>query len=39
MHFGPIRSLFIHRLVKSAILTTIKLAQTADKTDTQKLRT
>lgn len=38
MHFGPVRFLFIHRLVKSAVLTTMKLAQTADKAGTEKLR-
>lgn len=38
MHFGPVRSLIIHRLVKSAVLTTMKLAQTAGKAGTQKLR-
>lgn len=38
MHFGPMRSLFIHRLVKSAVLTTMKLALTADNTGTEKIR-
>lgn len=37
MHFVLVRSLFIHWLVKSPVLTTMKLSQTVDKAGTIKL--